>query len=106
MKVNVNIYTGITGRGERGIDIDTKEFIALKNIIHFNCFNPFGCANCEGGGLAIKNRGASSPGPITSGKRRASKLMSTSFYAKNPYGVTLDHSNNSAIKISKPDRFI
>ena len=42
VKVNVNIQTGITGRGERGIDIDTKEFIALKNIIHFNCQNPFG----------------------------------------------------------------
>jgi len=45
VKVNVNIQ--VTGRGERGIDIDTKEFIALKNIIHFNCFNPFGCG-CDG----------------------------------------------------------
>lgn len=102
VKVNVNIQTGITGRGERGIDIDTKEFIALKNIIHFNCDNPFGCSNCEAG--ANRNGTRTSPHkPIT---RRGSKLMSTSFYAKNPYGVTLDNSNNSAIKISKPDRFI
>ena len=32
--------------------------------------------------------------------------MSTSFYAKNPYGVILDNQNNFAIKVKKPDRFI
>jgi len=39
----LNIGTVITGRGHRGIEVDTKEFIALKNIVLFNCDDPNLC---------------------------------------------------------------
>ena len=42
--VSTNWTTSVIGRGQRGLDIDTKEFQALRNIIHFNCYNPFGCS--------------------------------------------------------------
>ena len=28
-------------RANRGIDVDTKEFMALRNLVHFYCNNPF-----------------------------------------------------------------
>lgn len=39
--MNVNVGTSLSGRGQRGIEIDAKEFIAMRNIVHFNCANPF-----------------------------------------------------------------
>jgi len=46
-EVSVNLGTAASGRGQRGIEIDAKEFMALRNIIHFNCLNPFGCNSCK-----------------------------------------------------------
>jgi len=40
--ISINLGTATIGRGQRGIEIDTKEFMAMRNIIHFNCYNPFG----------------------------------------------------------------
>ena len=45
--VNVTVGTAGIGRGQRGIEVDTKELMALRNIVHFNCVNPFGCASCS-----------------------------------------------------------
>jgi len=52
----VNVGTKQFGRGKRGIDIDTKEFMALRNLVHFYSPNPFQKANTpriygESGGL-------------------------------------------------------
>ena len=37
----VNMGTKQFGRANRGIDVDTKEFMALRNLVHFYCNNPF-----------------------------------------------------------------
>lgn len=29
------------GRAKRGIDVDTKEFMALRNLVHYYSNNPF-----------------------------------------------------------------
>ena len=39
--VNVNVGTASFARGQRGIETDTKEFLALKYVVHSNIFNPF-----------------------------------------------------------------
>lgn len=39
--IALNVGTASTGRGQRSIEIDAKEFIALRNIVHFNSHNPF-----------------------------------------------------------------
>ena len=39
--VQVNMGTKQFGRANRGIDVDTKEFMALRNLVHFYCNNPF-----------------------------------------------------------------
>lgn len=47
--VYITCYTSICkeldlieyGRGHRGIDVDSKEFIALRNVIIFNCRDVF-----------------------------------------------------------------
>tara|TARA_B110000285_G_scaffold230294_1_gene296634 strand:- start:1063 stop:1311 length:249 start_codon:yes stop_codon:yes gene_type:complete len=39
--VQVNVGTKHIGRGKRGIEIDVKEFMALRNLVHFYCPNPF-----------------------------------------------------------------
>lgn len=39
--VQINIGTKKYGRGKRGIDVDTKEFMALRNLVHFYSPNPF-----------------------------------------------------------------
>jgi hypothetical protein len=44
----INLLTAEVGRGQRGIEVDAKEMIALRNIVHFNCINPFKC-ECQGG---------------------------------------------------------
>jgi len=44
--VSINLGTASIGRGQRGLDVDTKELMALRNIVHFNCVNPFGCGSC------------------------------------------------------------
>ena len=36
-----NIHTRQIGRGKRGLEIDMKEFLALKNLVHFYSPNPF-----------------------------------------------------------------
>ena len=36
-----NQGTASQGRGQRGIEIDAKELMALRNVVHFNCVNPF-----------------------------------------------------------------
>jgi hypothetical protein len=41
--VSTNLLTAEIGRGKRGIEIDTKEVMAMRNIVHFNCQNPFVC---------------------------------------------------------------
>lgn len=41
--VATNIVTADLGRGERGLEIDIQETHALRNIVHFNCVNPFVC---------------------------------------------------------------
>ena len=33
------------GRGHRGIDVDSKEFIALRNVVIFNCRDVFASSN-------------------------------------------------------------
>lgn len=45
--VNLNIGTKQFGRGKRGIETDTKEFMALRNLVHFYCANPFKSLNIE-----------------------------------------------------------
>jgi len=45
--VGTNLLTAEIGRGQRGIEIDTKEIMALRNIVHFNCINPFPCMSCK-----------------------------------------------------------
>lgn len=40
-RANVNIGTVMTGRGQRGINIDAKEFMALRNVVHFKSKNFF-----------------------------------------------------------------
>lgn len=48
--LHVTCYTSISqeldlkeyGRGHRGIDVDSKEFIALRNVVTFNCRDVFG----------------------------------------------------------------
>ena len=42
--VATNWTTSVIGRGQRGLDIDLKEFQAMRNIIHFCCINPFLCS--------------------------------------------------------------
>jgi len=47
--VNITCFTTICkeldfieyGRGHRGIDVDSKEFVALRNVIIFNCKDVF-----------------------------------------------------------------
>jgi hypothetical protein len=39
--VQVNIGTKQYGRGKRGIEVDTREFMALRNLVHFYSPNPF-----------------------------------------------------------------
>jgi hypothetical protein len=46
--VGTNLLTAEIGRGQRGIKVDTKEIMAMRNIVHFNCINPFGCVRCDG----------------------------------------------------------
>ena len=41
MVVEVNRGTRDVGRGKRGIEIDLKEFMALRNLVHYYCPNPF-----------------------------------------------------------------
>lgn len=41
--ITPNLGTSSMGRGQRGIEIDTKELMALRNVVHFNCINPFQC---------------------------------------------------------------
>ena len=41
----MNLGTKQFGRGKRGIDVDTKEFMALRNLVHFYSPNPFQKAN-------------------------------------------------------------
>lgn len=38
-KVNMNYGTSFAGRGNRGLDIDSKEFMAFRNTVHFNFKN-------------------------------------------------------------------
>jgi hypothetical protein len=46
--IGPNLLTAEIGRGQRGIEVDTREMMAMRNIIHFNCINPFGCGRCDG----------------------------------------------------------
>jgi hypothetical protein len=39
--VQVNVGTKQFGRGKRGIEVDTAEFMALRNLVHFYSPNPF-----------------------------------------------------------------
>ena len=39
--VQVNVGTKHVGRGKRGIEIDLKELMALRNLVHYYCPNPF-----------------------------------------------------------------
>ena len=41
VSVQLNVGTKQFGRGKRGIDVDTKEFMALRNLVHFYSPNPF-----------------------------------------------------------------
>ena len=41
----MNIETYKTARKQRGIDIDSKEFVALRNTVHFNCQHPLSTSN-------------------------------------------------------------
>ena len=41
--VKLSEGTAFSGRGRRGIDIDAKELIALRNLVYLNCANPFDC---------------------------------------------------------------
>ena len=53
--------------------------MALRNVVHFNCINPFPC--CDGSGnksTLIKKKDSSAQGQ--GGKHEKS------FYSKNPYG--------------------
>lgn len=45
--VGTNLLTADIGRGHRGIEIDTKETMAMRNIVHFNCVNPFRYAKSD-----------------------------------------------------------
>lgn len=50
--VGTNIVTAEQGRGHRGIHVDAMEANALRNVIHFNCANPFSCNCANQGGSA------------------------------------------------------
>ena len=53
--LQVTQYTSIpldeehsASRGRRGLRADINEFMALRNVISFNCADPFGCSRCGG----------------------------------------------------------
>jgi hypothetical protein len=41
VEVQTNLGTKQVGRGKRGIEVDTKELMALRNLVHIYCPNPY-----------------------------------------------------------------
>lgn len=39
--------TAQQGRGRRGLEVEQTEISALRNVVHFNSINPFGCQSCN-----------------------------------------------------------
>jgi hypothetical protein len=103
--IALNVGTAQTGRGQRGIEIDAKEFIALRNIVHFNSANPFKKIPQT---LSVQQHEAGNVADPTSlGRKTSDSRLEKSFYSKNPYG---DHStpgggvDTSRMKVVKVDQ--
>jgi len=101
--MNVNVGTSLSGRGQRGIEIDAKEFIAMRNIVHFNCANPFnqfGVVAKQGPEKELTAVVKEQDSPLKKGDR--------SFFSKNPYGdiSQVGRPLETSTRIEKKDMFV
>lgn len=96
--VSTNLLTAEIGRGRRGIEIDTKEVMAMRNIVHFNCINPFTCR-------CLRAETRTTPTKLKTQDHNVSDTKAEkSFYAKNPYGDISQLENRVPGRLTKMDR--
>lgn len=93
--VATNVYTAEQGRGKRGLEVDVLETNALRNIVHFNCYNPFPCT-C-GDILDGEGEERDSRRKASYASRSAQQQQEKSVMSKNPYGEQLQAEEVSII---------
>lgn len=82
--VATNVYTADQGRGKRGLEVDVLETNALRNIVHFNCYNPFPCSCGDIQEEDCDERNSKRKASYVS--RSAQHQQEKSVMSKNPYG--------------------